>query len=320
MTMYLAIDVGGTKTAVSVGDEAGRLHDTKRMPTEASQPPGQWRRRLNDLVQMTLDEASVSMKDIKAVGLAVPGPMHVGTGMVLAPPNMPAWQNVPVKSWVEELTRVPVHINNDANAAALAEYCFGEFRGTPDLVYLTMSTGLGAGVISGGRLVQGANDLGGEVGHMVIDADGPPCPCGHHGCWELFCGGRNLALRMQRELAGGQQASLVLEEAGGAIENIDFQVLARALRRKDGYAQRIWDDYLEHLAHGIGIVTMCYNPGVIVLGTIAIHMHELIVPYLETHIRRYAWKQACEHLVIRPSRLGTNIGDLGALALVLSEQ
>jgi len=318
MTNYLCIDLGGTKTSVSIGDEQGRLLSTVRFQTEASSPPDLWLERVKEAVAAVLQQTSLNLLDLKAVGLAVPGPMSVASGTVLLPPNMPLWVNVPVRTWIQSFTGLPVCINNDANAAALAEFMFGEFKGTNDLVYLTMSTGIGAGVVSGGRLLQGSRDLAGEVGHMVVDAHGLPCPCGQKGCWEMYCGGRNLALRMQRELSETGEKSLVIEEAGGHIDQINIQALDRALRRGDRYAKRMWDEYLEHLAHGIGIVSMCFNPSAIILGTIGIHMHDVILPYLDANIGRFAWPVTREGLQIRPSRLGSQIGDLGALALAIT--
>lgn len=317
MARFLAIDLGGTKTSVSVGDESGRLLASQRMPTEASGDPVDWRDRVARLIGEVVAAAGCAMSDIAAVGLAVPGPMSVTRGMVLEPPNMPAWRDVPVKQWIQDLTRLPVFINNDANAAALAEYTFGQFRGTPDLVYLTMSTGVGGGVISGGALIQGADDLAGEVGHMVLDARGPVCPCGQRGCWEMYCGGRNVALRVQAMLRDPSRHSLILEEAGGAIERIDFACIERALRRGDHLATEVWDEFMERLAHGIGTVAMCCNPRAIVLGTIAVHMQDLIWPRLNLLLHRYAWRQSIQGLAVRPTTLGSRIGDLGALALAL---
>lgn len=315
-SLFLAIDLGGTKTAVCVGDATGRLLHSERMATEASAPPEQWRERLAGLVDSVLATANVPLRDITSVGLAVPGPMNVASGLVLTPPNMPAWRKVPVRAWVESLTGKPVHINNDANAAGLAEFRFGAFRGTPDLIYLTMSTGIGGGIISGGRLVQGANDLGGEVGHMVLDPHGPPCPCGQRGCLEMYCGGRNVILQVQADLAAGAVSS-VLDESNGDPQGLTLSAIARAAARQDALARRYWDVFLERLAQGIGILCMCYNPSAIVLGTAAIHTGDLLLKPLRERLARYAWPEALEHLAIRPSALGPQIGELGALALAL---
>ncbi|HMP75602.1 MAG TPA: ROK family protein [Kiritimatiellia bacterium] len=316
MSRYLAIDLGGTKTAVCVGTADGTLIAHGRMPTDADAPPEGWLNRLSALVQEVAGQAGCAVADLESVGLAVPGPMSVKQGMVLEPPNMPAWRNVPIRDWVAELTRLPVHINNDANAAGLAEYSFGEFKGTPDLVYLTMSTGVGGGIISGGQLIQGANDLGGEVGHIVLNPDGPPCPCGQRGCFEMYCGGRNVIHQVRGRLAPGA-ASLILEESGGSADGITISAIARAAGRGDALAQEFWDAYVERLAQGIGLLAMCVNPSVVVLGTVAIHLGDVLLKPLRERLSRYAWRPAIASLTIRPSALGPQIGELGALAVAL---
>lgn len=316
MERFLAIDLGGTKTAVCVGNTDGTLVAHSRMPTGADEPPEGWLDRLSELLQRVLSEAGCGIADLSSVGLAVPGPMSVKRGMVLEPPNMPAWRNVPIKEWVEELTGLPVHINNDANAAGLAEYFFGEFKGTPDLVYLTMSTGVGGGIISGGQLVQGADDLGGEVGHIVLNPDGPPCPCGLRGCFEMYCGGRNVIQQVRTRLQPGA-ASLILEESGGTPDEITISAIARAAGRGDALAREFWDAYIDRLAQGIGLLAMSFNPSVVVLGTVAIHLGDILLKPLRERLPRYAWRLAIERLAIRPSALGPQIGELGALALAL---
>lgn len=315
-SVYLGIDLGGTKTAVCLGDESGRIHRAERMITGADEDPCRWLDRLSSLLNRVLSESALSFADIPAVGLAAPGPMSATQGVVIEPPNMPAWRDVPVRAWIEEMTGRPVHINNDANAAGLAEYRFGEFRGVPDLVYLTMSTGLGAGVISGGRIVQGADDLGGEVGHIVLDPEGPPCPCGRRGCLELYCGGRNVVNRVRDRLAGAPPG-IIHEEAGGELAQLTFSAIARAALRGDPVAREEWEQYLERLAHGVGTIAMCFNPSVIVMGTIAIHLGETLLKPLWERLPKYAWNYQLRNLKIRPSALGAQIGELGALALAL---
>ncbi len=316
MNTFLGIDLGGTKTAVCLGNETGALRRAERFSTRADDDPRKWREHVGALIARLLEEEGLSSSDIPAVGLAVPGPMSVKRGLVLEPPNMPAWRNIPVKEWIEEITGRPVRINNDANAAALAEYRFGEFRGVPDLVYLTLSTGLGGGVISGGRLVQGADDLAGEVGHMVLDPDGPPCPCGRRGCLELYCGGRNVVNAVRARLAGAPPG-IVHEEAGGALDRLTFTAIARAALRGDPVASEYWERFLEKLAHGVGTIAMCFNPSAIVMGTIAIHLGDTLLEPLWERLPRYAWPHSIQQLRIRPSMLGAQIGELGALALAL---
>jgi len=319
MHKFLAIDLGGTKTSVSIGNKSGHLYAVNRFPTEATTSPDRWLERLTGIVEQTFQEASLSQSDLKSVGLAVPGPMNVATGMVTAPPNMPAWRNVPVKSWVESRFGLPVSINNDANAAALAEYYFGEFKNTPDLVYLTMSTGIGGGIVSGGRLLQGANDLAGEVGHIVLDPQGPSCPCGQRGCFEMYCGGRNVIEQIKKRIENGETSQL-LQTTDHDLEKLTVTAIAKAAGQGDLLALEFWERFIDRLAQGVGIVTMCFNPSAIIMGTIAIHLGNQLIDPLHAKLARFAWPQALEHLKIRPSALGTRIGDLGALALAVSAE
>ena len=316
MKKYLGIDLGGTKTAVCIGAADGTLVARARMATQPDVDPAQWKRRVATLIADVMREAGATTSDLSGAGVALPGPMSVATRSVLNPPNLASWRNVPVGDWIEEITGLPVAANNDANAAGLAEFHFGDLRGTPDLVYLTMSTGIGAGVITGGRLLQGATDHGGEVGHFVIDAKGPPCPCGQNGCFELYCGGRNFVNHVARLLATEPSSILSAELAGP--EGLTVSAIARAAQRGDVLAFREWQEFLDRLAQGLGIVAMCYNPSAMVLGTIAIHLGDLLIVPLRERLTRFAWPGVVKNLVIRPSALGPAIGELGSLAVAIS--
>jgi len=314
----LGIDIGGTKTSVCIGNRRGEILVSRRIPTRADEAAVTTIARILELARSVVSEAGLDGGRIRAVGLSTPGPVSVSRGLMLKPPNMPGWVNVPMlESFRKGLGR-PTAMNNDANACALAEYLFGECKGTRDLVYLTMSTGLGAGVIVNGQLLQGVSDTGGEIGHHVLDADGPPCPCGQRGCLELYCGGRNLALRLQEEIRRQAVRTRILDLAGGEIERIDFSHFLAAAREGDAFAVRRWEEYLERLAQGIGTVIMFYNPAVIVLGTIAIHAGEFLLAPLRERIRHYAWPAGVDACRLTASALGTRIGDLSALAVAAS--
>ncbi len=314
--IFIGLDIGGTKTSLSLGSVDGVLLAFRRVATEAAAGPECWFERVKGLLDELRHEAPDAFRRARAVGVAAPGPMSVARGCMIAPPNLPGWREVPVAKWMAAATNRPVFINNDANAAGLAEYFFGEFRGTPDLVYLTLSTGIGAGVISGGRLVQGARDLGGEVGHHVLDREGPLCPCGQRGCWEMYCGGRNVADRLRARIAAGAR-SRVLELAGGNPERIDFRALVAAAREGDALATEFWTEFIERLAQGIGTILMFFNPSAVLLGTIAIHTGEFLLVPLHAALPRYAWSLSRKGVRITPSVLGERIGDLAAIAVAI---
>lgn len=311
----LGIDLGGTKTSVCLGDETGAIRARRRMPTRAGEGPEVVLRRTASLARALLEEAGLSGGDLAAVGVAAPGPVSLRSGLMLRPPNMAGWVNVPLLQWARETFGRPAFMNNDANACALAEYLYGCCRGTPNLVYLTMSTGLGAGIILDGRLIQGAADLAGEVGHHVLDIRGPPCPCGQRGCLEIFCGGMNVANRLRARIVSENLRTAILDEAGGDPERIDFQAFLAAVKRNDPLAREAWEEYLERLAQGVGNVIMFLNPEVILLGTIAIHAGDLLLNPLRERLTRYAWAPSVAVCRILPSSLGERIGDLSALAV-----
>lgn len=315
---YLGLDIGGTKTAACVGSADGKLSASARMSTHPAEGSERWFERVRDLMADVLRRSGIRERDLAAAGISAPGPMSVARGAMIAPPNLPGWRDVPIVQWMRSIFDCPVRINNDANACALAEYRFGEFAGVPDLVYLTASTGIGAGVISGGRLLQGARDLAGEVGHHVLDIHGPPCPCGRRGCWEIYCGGLNVARRLRARVEAGEPSRAV-EEAGGDPARIDFRAVAEAARKGDALALEFWNEFVERMAQGIGTTLMFFNPSVVVLGTIAIHLGERLLDPVRTALSRYAWDVSRAGVRLAASRLGARIGELSALAVAIGE-
>jgi glucokinase len=313
----LGIDIGGTKTAVCVGTEKGDIAASQRIAMRADEPMADYIGRLSDLCHGVLKEAGVRLDRVKAVGISAPGPLDARQGLLIAPPNNPTWHNAPITALVSEELGRPLFLNNDANAAALAELYFGGHKGKNNLVYLTFSTGMGGGIIVNGELVQGVTDMGGEVGHMVLDPNGPACGCGQRGCWEVYVGGRMVAERLKARLRGGAVPTKIIEKAGGNVERITMRALEEAVREGDPIAMEEWDGLVERLAQGIGILIMTLNPEVIVLGTIAIHAHDLIMAPLRTKLKRYAWKWPLDACEILPSTLGAKIAELAGLAVAL---
>ncbi|MEM7396330.1 MAG: ROK family protein, partial [Verrucomicrobiota bacterium] len=309
----LGIDIGGTKLAVCLGNEKGDVFARQKMPARSEEGPEQGLNRMAEAAQALLAGRPPGWVD--AIGISAPGPLSLRTGSLLDIPNMPGWVDVPVVSWFEERFAKPVFMNNDANGGALAEFLFGQHRGTEDLVFLTLSTGIGAGVISGGRIVQGATDGGGEIGHHTLNPKGPPCPCGRRGCLEIYCGGRNVAERVRQHLADHPTETSLLE----AGDRLDFKAIAEAARAGDRFARSVWDEFTEHLAHGIGNVIMMFNPSFVLLGTIAIHTGDFLLHPLREALPRYAWSSALEGFQVLPASIGENIGDLAALAIATEQ-
>ncbi|MEI7437643.1 MAG: ROK family protein [bacterium] len=314
----LGIDIGGTKSAVCLGNQKGEILATKRMNAAPGEDPQIYSQRLSALIFEVLAQTGLDAGMLDAVGISAPGPLSVPRGILLAPPNNPGWRDVPIVKMVSEVIKAPVFFNNDANACALAEMYFGEYSGTRNLIYLTFSTGMGAGIITNGSLVQGANDCGGEVGHMVLDLKGPLCGCGHYGCWEAYVGGRNLAERLKTRIRTGGLKTAILDQAGGDVDKIDMKALTSAVRLGDPLALEEWETLMDRLAQGIGALIQVINPEVVILGTIAIRERELVMPALHAKLPKYTWSWPLEACRIVPSSLEGRIGDLSALAVAVT--
>ncbi|HBA83733.1 MAG TPA: hypothetical protein DCZ95_06530 [Verrucomicrobia bacterium] len=316
---FLGIDIGGTKSAVCIGTEDGHIVLSKRIPTRPEEGCETGIRRIVELAREVLAETGIPLAGIMSVGISAPGPVSLKQQLMLEPPNMKGWKNVPLVQLFTQALGRPTFMNNDANACALAEYLYGSCKGVPNLVYLTMSTGLGAGFVVDGHVVQGTNDLAGEIGHHVLDIHGPPCPCGLRGCLEIYCGGMNVANRLREQIVAQGLRTAILDQAGGDPRKIDFKCFAEAVRLKDPFALHAWEEYIERLAQGVGNVIMFMNPEVIVMGTIAIHAGELLLEPLKKALPRFGWKPAIDACRIVPSALGARIGDLSALAIAATE-
>lgn len=311
----IGIDVGGTKVSICLGDEEGNIIDHKRIPTAQLKGPDTGLPQLVEQVGHLLRDHNLEVEEIRGIGLALPGPLSVKEGVLIAPPNLPEWKNVPIVRYFRERLGRPVFVNNDANAGALAEWEFGSAKHADNLVYLTMSTGMGGGVVTQGKLLLGGTDTAGEVGHFVLDPQGPPCPCGQKGCFEVYCGGANVAHRLQERIKRGAKTR-ILEEAG-SLEKIDMKSVTAAVKKGDALAIEVWEEYIERLAQGIGILLMTLNPDAILLGTIAMHEKELVMKPLLNALPYFSWNIPFKHCRIEPSILGDDIGKLGALALAI---
>lgn len=306
------IDIGGTKISVCLGDMKGRILLSKRIATQPLQGSKQGLPAIATLLRELLQTHPAPLESI---GISSPGPISTREGKLLAPPNLPGWEGASLVQFFREEFGVPVFMNNDANAAALAEYEFGSSKGCKNLVYLTCSTGMGGGAIADGQLIQGSSDTAAEVGHFVLDIDGPPCPCGQRGCFEAYCGGLAVAKQMQQEIRAQKIHTQILAEAKGHLEAIDMRCLIAAVQKEDPYATHVWNAFLLRLAQGIGVVLMNFNPEALILGTIAVHSGPLLLEPLRTLLPRFAWRENIQACRIEPTILGDSISELSGLAL-----
>jgi len=315
--LFLGIDIGGTKRVVVVGDHTGRPLEQIRKPMEDS---GDWRTDLGCLVEdgrRLLSKWQVETGETLArVGVSVPGPADTSRGLLLNPPNLPTWHDAPIGAALHAAFGVEIRVENDANAAALAEHEFGAGRGVRNMVYLTMSTGIGGGVIADGELLRGAFGAAGEVGHIPIESPGAPCACGLTGCLEAYVGGNAWRTRLR---AVTPETSSVFERAGGDRAAIRPEHLVAAAQAGDPFACREFGRWLDYLVRGLVPVIMMVEPERIVLGTIATAAGEaLCFGPLRERMADHLWPLQCERLSIVPAALGDELPARAGLAVALA--
>lgn len=297
--MIIGIDIGGTKCAVSSGKpSAGGIEILSReeFPTSGLS----WRDVLEEFATR-LEAMTSKGAVISAIGISCGGPLDSKRGVVMSPPNLPGWDNVPVVSFFEERFCVPVLLQNDANACALAEYIYGSGRGVENLVFMTFGTGLGAGIIIGGRLYGGTNDNAGEIGHIRLAPDGP---VGYNksGSAEGFCSGAGIA-RLAKIRKG---------------LDVSAKDLFERVRSGDPDCREVFDESARKLATILAFVIDVLNPEVIALGGVFMRNADLFMPVIDPILDAEALPAARKVCRIVPAELGENIGDYASLALALS--
>lgn len=310
----LGIDIGGTKCAVALGRSDGKILGRKAMATEVDRlSPQDVLERLAAIAR----ELMASTKDADrpiGVGVSCGGPLDTKTGIIHSPPNMPEWKAVPVRAFFEKALKLPVRIENDANATALAEWKYGAGKGTQNFVFLTMGTGIGGGLILDGRLYRGTNDLAGEIGHQTILMNGPLCGCGKRGCLEALASGPAIA-RLARESMVYGRHKKVLALAGGRPADITAAHVVEAANSGDAFARQILEEAGTYMGLGIANVIQILNPERIALGTIAVHAGEHILNPIRAAVAEYAWKRSADVCQILPAALGDEAQDLAAIVL-----
>lgn len=316
-THILGIDIGGTKLAVVVADFDGTILHKVRRPTESQRGPDSIVDTLVDMCKQVLTETGTTADRIAGVGISCGGPLDTETGIIYSPPNLPGWDAYPLKQQLEAKLSLPVIIENDANASGLAEWMFGAGRGTKHLLYMTMGTGIGGGIVVDGQIYHGANDSAGEVGHQILIPEGPLCGCGRRGCLEALCSGPSIA-RRAREWIAHSPSTRILEFAGGCIEDVRAEHVVQAAQEGDALALRLVDQTAYYMGWGIANVVNILNVELVVLGTVAVAAGNLLLDPMNQYMRRFAMDRPGEIARIVPAQLGELVQDLAAVALVVA--
>ena len=313
-SISLVMDLGGNWIRVALATVGGDLVWRDRQPTDAEAG----RQAVIDRVESLLTEAisHADGREVVGVGMALASPVDPESGIMYNPPNLPALDGVSFKSIWEQKLDCPVMVGNDATLAALGEYRYGSGSGARTLVYMTISTGIGGGVVIDGRPLMGAYGMAGELGHMCVDRNGPRCKCGHVGCLEIIASGTAIGDRARKQVEEGV-GPVIRELVAGDLDRITSETVFEAATRGDTAAVAILDDVGAALGAGLVNILHIFNPDVIVLGGGVSSNWDYLRPSVESYIESHAMSHVLKSgFRLSISTLGDEIGLLGAAALV----
>lgn len=312
----IGIDIGGTNVRLGIVDPEGRVVFRESFATHSVSGKSALLETLVKKVRELSEAAEHRGYRVVGVGVGAPGPIDVEKGFVYFFPNLPGWKDTPLKSILEKRMRLPATVNNDANAMAYGEYRFGAGRGSNNLVALTLGTGIGGGLVIGGRLFYGVTFSAAEIGHIVINENGPLCACGNHGCVETYVGNGYFVREVRRRLTDHPKSHLVLELRKG--KELTPLLVAQAARRGDALSKKMWRETGEHLGTLLAGIANLLNPEKIILGGgIAQNGDLLFKPVIET-LNKKAFPIAAAAVKVVPAKLGTDAGIVGAAALAFN--
>lgn len=311
--LTLGVDIGGTKIAAGLVDSQGVIRAHNRTPMVATGEAAMGLAAVSTAIEGLISNPDVH-REIRAIGICAPGPLNPVTGMIINPPNVPAWRNYPLVDQLRRLFPVDIKIDNDANAAALAEAKWGAGRGYRNVFYVTIGTGIGTGIVLDGAIFHGRTGAAGEGGHVGIDIHGPLCNCGKRGCIETLAAGPGIARRARQRLSAYPHSALI-EMAAGDRQAITSAMVASAFALGDKAAIDVMNETLDFLAYWLGNILDLLEPDVIVIGG---GVSSMLAPFLEDI--RARWKGACLNpmpleIPLVLARYGEDAGIAGGAAL-----
>jgi glucokinase len=313
--MFVGIDLGGTNIKIGLFDSELKLISKTSVATKVDMGPEVVIDKMAQTTKKLLSEAGLSMQDVVAVGIGTPGPAKYSEGIIIKSTNMPTFKNVPICRMLNERLGVPIVFDNDANVACWGEYAVGAGKGVKDMVFFTLGTGIGGGIISNGELVHGCDENGAELGHMIIYPDGRKCNCGQRGCVEAYASADSTARRAREAIEAGAESSLtkVLEEKGEITSKDVYGHLAAG----DKLAKEITDGTAKALA--ITCINMLHTtePKRIVFAGGMIGAGDVLLRRIKDFFNEHIWTLKKEMVEICFATLGEDAGIIGAAALAL---
>ncbi len=311
--VYVGIDLGGTSIKAGLVDEQGKILCKATCPTLVERGA---RPVVDDMAKLSLEvieKGGYTLDDVKAIGIGLPGIQDPRTGIVPFCTNL-YWHEVPVIEWMQETINKPIYIGNDATVAGLAESVAGVSAGIENSVFLTLGTGVGGGIVLGGKVYSGTNGVGSELGHMITVIDGEMCTCGNRGCWERYASATAL-IRMGREAAEKHPESLIATSVNGKLDDITAKTVIDAAKAGDEAANEVFERYVYYLCAGLVNIINFIDPEVIVLGGGVSHAGQFLLDAVNRRLPSMVFYKTMPYARVALATLGNDAGIIGAAML-----
>jgi len=312
----IGIDVGGTNVKLALVNDNGQIVYSNSVPTRAEMGYEFTVNNIKQAIYELLKETKLEAKDIQGIGFGFPGQVDYKAGIVRNAPNIPGWVEVPIAKLIEDEFNIPTRVDNDVRCAALGELNYGAGKGCENMVCITVGTGIGSGLIINGKLVRGASNAAGEIGHIKLQMhEGPICGCGDTGCFEAFASGPSIVAMAEEYIKGGKSTKFREMANGTAITPF---IVCEAAKVGDPVAQRIFTIMGEYLGIGLASVVNLLNPEKIIIGGGVADAGEILMRPLVDTLRKRAMKIAGSAVEVVPAQLGNTAGVIGASLLIES--
>src|SRR5271168_953102 len=313
---FIGVDVGGTKVAAGLVNSGGEITHQTRVPMVATEAAAGLA-AVKSAIDSVLTASNLSpelQRLISGIGICAPGPLDPRTGVVINPPNLPGWRNFPLAELISKSYRLPVRVDNDGNAAALAEAIWGAGRGYRNVFYATIGTGIGTGIVFDGNIYHGRTGAAAEGGHNTIDYRGPRCACGKLGCIEALASGPAIARNASDKIAAGRHSS-ILELAGGRIDQITSEIVGRAYVAGDSLAKEVLEETAMFLSVWLGNIVDLLEPDVMIIGGGAAPMLQPFFGEIRDRMPTWCINSHCQEIPLVTAHYGADAGIAGGAAL-----
>lgn len=309
---YIGVDLGGTNIAVGVVTQQGDILCKKSVKTLAKRPFTEIIKDMADCINDVIKEAKLTLADIKSVGIGSPGTLNNATGVMVYANNFADGVNVPLRALLQKYIDKPVYLGNDANVAALGEVVAGAAKGVKDAIMITLGTGVGGGIIIDGKIYEGMNSAGGELGHIMLHKNGEKCSCGRKGCWEAYASAT--ALVRQTKAAMLKHPESKMNET--PMDKVNGRTSFAAAKAGDKAAQAVVNRYVEYIAEGLVDMVNIFRPEVLIIGGGICNEGDYLLEPLRKYVYKYSYGADLNpHQVIKVAECGNDAGIIGAALL-----